>query len=123
MTEPVISDQISLDEDWLSTKDTLLYATIANAVVTLVALALTIVKLRKVLIILSVMQNTVQKTHASALPSFHYKIQTTIPQPSQLLNDLDLTMEHIILFVVLATFVLILGLSCYFKEKNQEKHV
>ena len=83
LSDSLLSGEISIDEDWPSQDDILLYVTMATSGLCLVALAVTLIKLRKVLIILSVLQNankssnlaifSLQSTHNSSSQntSFH----------------------------------------------------
>ena len=69
----------------------MLYVTMATTGLCLIALVLTLVKLRKILIILSVLQNA-RPIKAATLPSFHYnKVTILSTPPLAFLEELKLT--------------------------------
>ena len=72
LTDPILSGDISLDDNWSSTENIILYVSSGMAAFCMIAFVLTWLKLRKVLIIVSVLQNS-QGAQASTLPSFIYK--------------------------------------------------
>lgn len=113
MTDPILSGDISLDEGWPSRDDILLYITTAIAAFSLVAFVLTYLKLRKVLVIISVLQNA-QKIEASTLPSFIYQNDKTTAQPPKFfLSGADVTIEHYILAICMCILLLTISMAVY----------
>ena len=113
LTDPLLTGNISLDDDWPSSNDIILYIATAIAIFSLVAFILTFLKLRKVLIILSVLQNA-QKTKASTLPSFIYQNVKTTARPQKFfLEEVDITIEHYILVLCIGILFLTILLAIY----------
>ena len=110
LTDPLLSGEIQIDSNWPETDDILLYCTSAIAGFCLVALILVILKLRKLMIIVSVLKSSsIQQVHASTIPSFVYKNPSTTPEPSPYFwNNLDVTLDHYILAFCIVTTVLVI---------------
>lgn len=121
MTDPILSGDISLDEEWPSQNDILLYITTSIAAFSLFAFVLTFLKLRKVLVLISALQNA-QRIKASTLPSFIYKNdKTTAQPPTFFLLEADVTIEHYILVICLLILFLIIILVTYtIKRKSKQ---
>lgn len=81
----------------------------------LVALIFVTLKLRKILIVLKVLQTATNKAaSASTVPSFIYKpVQTTSFQPTFFFENLNLSLEHGILTVSLCTLIVALGILIF----------
>lgn len=88
LTEPLLDGQIILDQGWPTTGDMLLYITMGIAGLCLVALTFTIVKLRKVIITLNILQSTMGRAHAASAPKFHYK-QIPVPTSQSDINPFE----------------------------------
>ena len=74
LTEPLLSGDIAINQSWPTTDNIILYVASAIAIFSLIAFIITFLKLRKVLLILTVLQNVhVSKTNASTIPSLDYK--------------------------------------------------
>lgn len=123
LTKPLLDGQIALDEDWFSTDNILLYATMAAAASCIGGLILMFLKLRKALIIIHVLQSTVGGTKANAIPSFHYKSQTLAPQPSHPFGDVQLSWEHGIFVVTFCTLTIIIFSLIYLYKQRVRKTV
>ena len=76
LTDPLLTGDISLNDNWPSRDTIILYVTSAVAALAFVAFIITFQKLRKVLIIVSVLQRA-QQTKAATLPSFVYQNNKT----------------------------------------------
>ena len=121
LSDSLLSGEISIDEDWPSQDDILLYVTMATSGLCLVALAVTLIKLRKVLIILSVLQNA-RPIKAATLPSFHYKVLTTAPPKTlAFIQDLEIDMHHWIIALLVIILIVILILSIILVKKRNKK--
>ena len=109
LAEPLLDGEISLDPDWFCTTHIMLFVTMGIASVSLIALILLFVRLRKLAIMFQVLQSSVGHAKAnSAVPSFHYKApETQISTDPSLLDSLQLSWEHGI-FVV-TTFTLLIA--------------
>ena len=57
LTAPLLSGDISIDQSWPTTDNIKLYVTTTVAIFSLIAFIVTFLKLRKVLVILTVLQN------------------------------------------------------------------
>ena len=110
MTDPLLTGDILMNDNWPSSDDILLYCTTGVAGFCLFALMLTIIKLRKVLIILSVLKTTnVKEVQAATLPSFVYNKPTATEEPlNYFWDELDLTYDHYILTIVSITMLLVI---------------
>lgn len=95
----------------------LLYGSISIAVEAfcLSAFVVMLMKLRKVMIVLSVLQIVQSKqVNAATLPSFVYKNDKTTPAPSKLFfENIDLTIEHYILILCIGIFITLILLLVY----------
>lgn len=109
MTDPLLSGDIVLQDDWPTTDNILLYCTIAVVAVGSLIIILISIKLRKALIILSVMQNTSIKTvQAATVPTLKYKKQTTTQLPTDYFwENLDIPLDHYILAFTIVTMILV----------------
>lgn len=103
ITDPLLSGDVVLDGDWPEWDDVLLFCTTAIAVCSLAVIILLSIKMRKLFIIVSVLQNT-KFARASTLPSFIYTRQQTTTAPS-FIESIELTYEHFILAIVILIFV------------------
>ena len=99
LTEPLISGYISIADNWPTTDKVILYFTRGIAIFSLIAFIVTFLKLRKVLLILCILQQThINKVNAATMPSFVYKYDKTTQVPSKIfIQTIDLTTEHYIL--------------------------
>jgi hypothetical protein len=90
----------------------ILYTTTAVAGVCLIALICISLKLRKVLITLTVLQSsTVKQAHATTFPSFIYKNPKTTVAPSVYFWDnLNIELEHVIISLEVCIFLLVVAL-------------
>ena len=112
LTDPILSGDISLSNEW-SSKDIVLYVTTAISVFSLIVFILTLLNLRKVLIILSVLENA-QPVRASTLPSFVYqKVKTTEQPPKFFLETFDIATEHLILALCICILFCLIVLTVY----------
>jgi hypothetical protein len=109
MTDPLLYGDIALQNDWPSSDDILLYCTTAVTSFCLIIIVVLSLKLRKVLITLSILQkSTVKTAHAATVPSFVYKKPTTTQSPdSYFLQNLDIRLEHYILTFTVLTMILV----------------
>ncbi|XP_052809655.1 uncharacterized protein LOC128238123 isoform X1 [Mya arenaria] len=109
LTDPLLTGDIMLEDNWPSTDDILLYCTTSIAAFCLIALILISLKLRKLMIVVSVLQNTgVQKVQATTLPSFIYKKPETTPAPTNYIwEQLGITLDHYILAFVIMSCVMV----------------
>ena len=119
LTEPLLSGDISIDQSWPTTDKIILYATAAVAIFSLIAFIVTFLKLRKVLVILTVLQNVnINKANASTLPSLVYKNDNTTPAPTELFFKIDLTIDHYILAMCILILLFLVSKLIY-KYKNK----
>ena len=82
LTEPVLSRNISLEDNWPTTENVILYVRSEIAIFSLIALIVTFLKLRTVLLILSIFQQThINKVNAATIPSFVHKYDKTTQVP------------------------------------------
>ena len=123
LTEPLISGNILLEDNWPTTDNVILYVTSAVAIFSLIAFIVTFLKLRKVLLILSILQQThINKVNAATMPSFVYKYDKTTQVPSKIFfQTIDLTIEHYILILcicilLIGTATLIYTVKCKSKQ-------
>ena len=118
--DPLLSGDIPLEQNGPSTDDILLYTTTAVAAFCFICLILVSIKLRKVLIILSVLQNSAMRpVEAFTVPSFVYKSQETTPLPSKYFwENLDITLDHYILAfsIIINYFSYHLADNIYYRE-------
>lgn len=113
LTDPILSGDISFDDNWPSTENIILYVSSAMAAFCMIAFVLTWLKLRKVLIIVSVLQNS-QGAQASTLPSFIYKNEKPTEQPPKFfLETVDITVEHFILVICICILFLTIIMAIY----------
>lgn len=106
MTDPLLTGDVSITKDWLSWDDIMLYCTTAVAIISLTFVLLLCVKMRKLIIIVSVLQKA-QISKASTLPSFVYTKKQTTAEPS-FTETIDLTVNHYVLALVLITLLLVI---------------
>ena len=118
LTDPLLSGDISLNNDWPNREDFILYVTSAVAAFSFVAFIMTFLKLRKVLIIVS----GLQKAKAATLPSFVYQGKTTTePSPKFFLETVDIGTEHLILAICICILFCLVILTVYtIKCKSQK---
>ena len=120
LTEPLLSGDIAINQTWPTTDNIILYVTSATiAIFSLVAFIISFLKLRKVLLILTVLQNVhVSKTNATTVPSLVYKNDNTTPAPTKLFFEINLTFDHYILSVCIVILLIPFGKLIYrFKTK------
>ena len=120
LSDSLLSGEISIEDDWPSQDDILLYVTMTTTGLCMVALVFTLVKLRKVLIILAVLQNA-RPIKAATLPSFHYKVITTAtPKPLAFIDDLEIDMHHWIIALLIFILIVIVILSIIIVKKRSK---
>ena len=120
LSESLLSGELSIDQDWPSQDDIMLYVIMATTGLCLIALVLTLVKLRKILIILSVLQNA-RPIKAATLTSFHYnKVTTSTPPPVAFLKDIEIDMHHWIISLLVFILVAIVILSIIILKKRSK---
>ena len=109
LTESLLDGEISIEQDWFSTSNIMIYVTMTITAVRLVALVVMYLKLRKALVMLSVLQASVGKTNANAVPRFHYKSLVT-PEPLRTnpFIDSQLTWDHTIFFISCCTLIILI---------------
>ena len=104
LTEPLISRNISLEDNWPTTENVILYVTSEIAIFSLIAFIVTFLKL-------SIFQQThINKVNAATIPTFVYKYmydKTTQVPLKILLQTIDLTVEHYILMLCIC--ILLIG--------------
>ncbi|MEW8546929.1 MAG: envelope fusion protein, partial [Candidatus Thiodiazotropha sp.] len=71
LSESLLDDDLSVSDAWPTTTDIMLFATMAATALSILALLYTYIKLRKVLLILTTLQQSTN-VKAATLPSFHY---------------------------------------------------
>lgn len=122
LTESLLDGKISIEQDWFSTSYIMIYVTMTTTAVCLVALVVMYLKLRKVLVMLSVLQASVGKTNATAVPRFHYKSLVT-PEPLRTnpFIDLQLTWDHTIFFISCCTLIILVFWTVYWCVKKRNR--
>lgn len=121
LTDSLLAGSISLEDTWPSSNDIILYVTTAVAGFSLIAFIITFLKLRKVILILTVLQQA-HKVKAATLPSFIYKNQQPTATPTNYIFDnIDLTIEHYILTlcIFILLFVVILFVHVVKCKRNR----
>ena len=107
LTESLLSGDISL-KDSASFKDILLYVTTAVAGFCLVAFIFMALRLRKVLIILSVLK-TAHNVHSSTVPSFIYKTPAPVEDSQEYFwGQINFELEHWTLIFCIMSFLLLI---------------
>ena len=123
LTEPLLNGEIILDQGGLSTQDILLYATMLAVAACIFIIGFMALKLRKALIMLSVMQNVPTHVKASVVPSFRY-IDTNTPAPTteiNILEQLQLSWDHAIFFITYCTLISVILMITYLICKSRSK--
>ena len=115
LTEPLLYGDISLDQGWLSTQDILIYTTMAAVAACILVIAFLALKLRKVIIMLSILQTMPTNVKAAVVTS------TTAPKANfNILKQLQLSWEHAIFFMTCCTVILLIVMLVYLcKRKNK----
>lgn len=125
LAEPLLDGQIQLDSDWPNTDNILLYITTTATILLTTVLALTILKLRKLVTALLVLEKVQKaKSMVTELPSFIYKANSNIPnKESSTINfSIDLTWDQanfILLSALSFVFIAILWKHYQFKIKSK----
>lgn len=119
LTESLLYGDISLNNG-ISAKDVILYTTASTAGISVMAIILMACKLRRVIIMMSVLQ--AQKVQASTVPPLIYKTLQPTPEPLVYILD-QIQLEHIL--IVLCTVVIILLLlvvanTCNYKRNKTQ---
>ncbi|KAL4225411.1 hypothetical protein ACF0H5_016101 [Mactra antiquata] len=121
LTEPLLAGRINIDNSWPSTDDIILYCTSAVAGFSLFLCIIMFTKLRKVCTIIAVLQSSKQVSAAN-VPSFVYKNKNPVnTNEPNFFGALDLTIDHYILALSIATFICLLSHFVFFiKNYNRQ---
>lgn len=116
LTESLLSGDITIEE-MISTKDIILYVTASVATFCFIAFIFITVKLRKVLVILSMLQATnTRQVQAFTVPSFNYKASQLNSESSVYFwEQLDIEIDHCIIalnVIVIALLMIVLVNTC-----------
>jgi hypothetical protein len=122
LAEPLLDGQIQLPSNWPSSTDIIVYCLISVTIILVFLLTWTILRLRKLIILVGVLQKAQPaKALVTNVPSFIYKSAPTDKTVNQNFNlSLDLTWEHAN-FIVLLTIVLSLVIILYKYLKNRHR--
>ena len=124
LTEPLLAGHISVENSWPTTDDILLYCTTAVAGLCLFLLIFVFLKLRKLLILITLLKSThLQQVSASTVPSFIYKQNKPInTEESNFFDKLDLELDHYILALSVCTFLFIVSVTFYLLHLRRQKN-
>ena len=123
LAEPLLEGNIEISSSWPNTSDILNIVAIGLAILAIFGVIFTIFKVRKLLVIITVLQQ-VNSAKSEPLPSFIYKtLQSTTPPPS----EFDLMLENfswnhasvLISSLVICMLLVIVLKQCYSKRKLQ----
>lgn len=118
LTEPLLDGLITLNSKWPSTENILVYTSLAAIVILTIVLLGTMLKVRKLIIIVTTLQNAKRcSAFVTDVPSFVYTHKPSVPEPSSPFSiDLSLDQMNLIILCVISCVILAILLK-YFRSK------
>jgi hypothetical protein len=110
LTEPLIEGLINIQSNWPDLNSILIFSTLGDTVGLVIFAIWSCLKIRKLTMAVAILNNIkTVRASTSPIPSFIYKVSTETSEDSSFPNiNIDLTWEHVILFVCLLHFLFVL---------------